>query len=291
VYIGSSVCGWYVLVTGEWCVWYVLVTGELCVSDRGDCQHQHAENSRDSQPAHGDASSHLLSEPAADSYGAAAASPGTGDHETAEEDQQVVVMVKAEEKHAASDAESGVMPGGHHHATRSLVLILALSLHRIFEGMSIGLQQTVTSVVSLFGAVMCHEMVIGFSLGLQFVRSGFALRRLLVTSLVCSLIMPLGVFIGLVMTEIQSGGSNIDIANGLLQAIAMGTFIYVTFFEILQEEVDSEDTSIGKIVCIAAGFAIMALLDLIPEGEINSSQASYLNRSTFAPPVNSTVTA
>jgi len=180
-----------------------------------------------------------------------------------------------------------VRSGGHQHATRSLVLILALSLHRIFEGMSVGLQQTVANVVSLFGAVMCHEMVIGFSLGLQFVRSGFALRRLLITTIVCSSIMPLGVLIGIVMTEIESGSGNIDVANGLLQAIAMGTFIYVTFFEILQEEIDSEDTSLGKIVCIAAGFALMAMLNLIPEGNVTGT--AYLNTSTVVSPTNATL--
>jgi len=191
------------------------------------------------------------------------------------------------------DVYSLVSHTGHHHATRSLILILALSLHRIFEGMSIGLQQTVASVVSLFGAVMCHEMVIGFSLGLQFVRSGFALQRLLITSVVCSSIMPLGVLIGLVMTEIESTSGHVDIANGVLQAIAMGTFIYVTFFEILQEEIDSEDTSLGKIICIAAGFALMAVLNLIPEGGnlTTASHAGAWNTTTVLPPFNATLPA
>lgn len=247
-----------------------------------------------------DASSHLLSQPADDTTGNVDASqqcakpvgePGAccthGDagRNGPETDRQVTAK--------NDDVETGPveMHGGHHHATRSLILILALSLHRIFEGMSIGLQQTVTNVVSLFGAVMCHEMVIGFSLGLQFVRSGFALRRLVITSFVCSSIMPLGVLIGLVMTEVESTSGNIDIANGLLQAIAMGTFIYVTFFEILQEEVDSEDTSLGKIVFIAAGFALMALLNLIPEGEFVATSHVFLNTSTPIPPINDTVKA
>ena len=99
----------------------------------------------------------------------------------------------------------------------------------------------------------------------QFVKSDLSLRPLLVTSLVCSSIMPLGVAIGIVMTETGSEDNAIAIANGILQAIAMGTFIYVTFFEILQEEIDPDDTSLGKICFIAAGFALMALLDLIPE--------------------------
>jgi zinc transporter 1/2/3 len=183
-----------------------------------------------------------------------------------------VIPIKKDDKNVAIDidkshdhSEGG---GHHHHATRSIILILALSLHRIFEGMSIGLQDTLTNVASLFVAVMCHEMVIGLSLGLQFVKSQFSFRRLMITSLVCSSIMPVGVLIGLVMTETRSNSSSIDVANGVLQAIAMGTFIYVTFFEILQEEVNPEDTSIAKVVFIAIGFAMMALLILIPEEQL-----------------------
>jgi solute carrier family 39 (zinc transporter), member 1/2/3 len=171
--------------------------------------------------------------------------------------------------------------GGHHHATRSIILILALSLHRIFEGMSVGLQDSVINVASLFAAVMCHEMVIGLSLGLQFVKSEFSLRRLLIVSFVCSSIMPVGVLMGLAMTETGSDASSIDIANGLLQATAMGTFIYVTFFEILQEEVDAHDTSLAKVVCVAAGFAMMALLNLIPEEQLmtRSSPAGFTTQT------------
>ncbi|ESO04606.1 hypothetical protein HELRODRAFT_191647 [Helobdella robusta] len=156
-----------------------------------------------------------------------------------------------------------------HTSTRSIILILALSLHRIFEGMSVGLQKSTQDVLNLFLAVMCHETVIGFSLGLQFVKSKFPLRRLVVTSLVCSIIMPVGVAIGTVMTEIGHQSQELDISNGVLQAFAMGTFIYVTFFEILQEEIDPEDTSIGKVIFIALGFSMMALLTLIPEEHVS----------------------
>ena len=168
-----------------------------------------------------------------------------------------------------STASSG--PHGHHHNTRSLVLILALSLHRIFEGMSVGLQTTNQAVFQLFFAVMCHEIVIGFSLGLQFVKSSFPLRKLLITSLICSFIMPLGVAVGTIMTETGHQSNELDVTNGVLQAFAMGTFIYVTFFEILHDEIDSEDTSVVKVLFIALGFAMMALLTMIPEENIPQS--------------------
>lgn len=164
----------------------------------------------------------------------------------------------------------------HHHNTRSIILIVALSMHRIFEGMTIGLQSSVHNIWSLFLAVMCHELVIGFSLGLQLVKSRLALRRMSIASLICSAIMPVGVAVGIVLTELGREGSSLALANGVLQAVAMGTFIYVTFFEILQEELDPHDTSLGKIFFVFAGFVMMALLDLIPEedGGLNARSSS-----------------
>ena len=200
-----------------------------------------------------------------------------------EKEKHIIVSAKVEEMKLNVVESDGDSHGGHHghHATRSIILILALSLHRIFEGMSIGLQKSTQDVAHLFIAVMCHETVIGFSLGLQFVKSSFSLNRLLLTSFVCSVIMPFGVMLGTIMTESGHTGNNLDIANGVLQAIAMGTFIYVTFFEILQEEVDPSDTSIIKIVFISIGFMMMALLDLIPEEQYTNVplNAAALNAS------------
>lgn len=174
----------------------------------------------------------------------------------------------------------------HHHNTRSIILIVALSMHRIFEGMTIGLQSSVHNIWSLFLAVMCHELVIGFSLGLQLVKSRLSLRRMSIASLICSAIMPVGVAIGIVLTELGREDTTLALANGVLQAVAMGTFIYVTFFEILQEELDPDDTSLGKIFFIFAGFVMMALLDLIPEEDVglnarlSSESASLLSDIT-----------
>ena len=142
---------------------------------------------------------------------------------------------------------------GHSHGvsyeanTRSLVLALALSLHRIFEGMSIGLKHTVRGVVNLLIAVMCHETVIGFSLGLEFVHSGFSKKRTLVFAALCSVIMPIGVAIGTIVMEMGSESPYIDMVNGILQAISTGTFLYVTFFEILQDEFGHNKANFGKV--------------------------------------------
>ena len=67
------------------------------------------------------------------------------------------------------------------------------------------------------------------------------------------------------MTEVGTESAELEIANGILSSFACGSFIFVAFFEILQEEITPHDTSIGKIVSVAIGFAMIALLILIPE--------------------------
>jgi len=68
----------------------------------------------------------------------------------------------------------------------------------------------------------------------------------------------------MVMSEVGEPTTAMRVVDGVLQAFATGTFIFVTFFEILQEEIDPRDTSIGKVSSALAGFIVMSLLMLIP---------------------------
>ncbi|KAI0215128.1 Zinc transporter ZIP1, partial [Lamellibrachia satsuma] len=122
--------------------------------------------------------------------------------------------------------------------TRSLVLLMALSLHHIFEGMTVGLKHTEMGVWNMCIAIVSHEVVVGFSLGLQLLRSYNTVKKVVIAALLCALMTPLGVIIGMsVMETGGEGNMSLDAANGILQGIATGVFIYVTFFEILYGEI------------------------------------------------------
>ena len=43
--------------------------------------------------------------------------------------------------------------------------------------------------------------------------------------------------LGTLITELGETSSMLNIINGVLQSLATGTFIYITFFEILQQEI------------------------------------------------------
>ncbi|CAL4110108.1 unnamed protein product, partial [Meganyctiphanes norvegica] len=66
-----------------------------------------------------------------------------------------------------------------HSSFRSLLLLVALSLHSVFEGLAVGLQSSIDDVVALFLVVIFHKGIIAMSLGLNMVQSKLSLSQLL----------------------------------------------------------------------------------------------------------------
>ncbi len=157
----------------------------------------------------------------------------------------------------------------HHHiepdqlgGVRSFILLLAMSLHTVFEGMAIGLQKTESATWNLFIAIIIHKCIIAFTLGIQFMENLKYMKRAILFVVLFAFMSPLGVAIGTAVTE--SGTSNelaTNTASATLQALATGTFIYVTFFEVLYKEVGA-DHSLVKVLFIIIGYGLMVLINL-----------------------------
>ena len=74
-----------------------------------------------------------------------------------------------------------------HSCLRSLSLLLAISVHSVFEGLAIGLQDNSAQLLSIFLAVMAHKAVMAFSLGLNLAQSSLSTRSFLLSTVVFSL--------------------------------------------------------------------------------------------------------
>ena len=48
----------------------------------------------------------------------------------------------------------------------------ALSLHAVFEGLAVGLEETTAGVWTLFAAIASHKFVIAFCMGVELVSVG-----------------------------------------------------------------------------------------------------------------------
>jgi len=160
-----------------------------------------------------------------------------------------------------SEEESAAMhEHSHHHAVasnsslRSLLLLAALSLHSIFEGLAIGLQENIEEVLQIFAAVVLHKCVIAFGLSLNLVQSKLRTAVVVQLTLIFCLAAPIGLGLGMGVMEFSDKLSS-EILSGILQGIACGTFLYVTFFEVLPHELNNNDLRTLKMIFIILGFA------------------------------------
>jgi len=158
-----------------------------------------------------------------------------------------------------------------HSIVRSLVLVIALSLHSLFEGLAIGLQPTFDDTIQLFGALALHKGILAFSLGLNMVQSKLGTRAVIISSVSFSLSSPVGTAIGIAIVDMWSDSTAANATIGALQGIACGTFIYIIFFEILPHEFMKKRTRtypdrMLKVLFLIIGFCvIVGVLFLDPD--------------------------
>ena len=150
---------------------------------------------------------------------------------------------------------------------RRFLVVVALSFHSLFEGLAIGIQQTQRDVWYLFTAVSIHACAILFCIGLELVMSGVRVINLMLYIVTLALVSPLGVAIGILVTVNSSTeGPTQDLAVAVLQGIAGGTILYITFFEVLDRE-KRKQTGCGimRLAFILLGFSMMVALQALGE--------------------------
>ncbi|NXU40014.1 S39A3 protein, partial [Drymodes brunneopygia] len=145
---------------------------------------------------------------------------------------------------------------------RLLGLVFALCTHSIFEGLALGLQEDGGRVVSLFLGVAVHETLVAVALGISMAKAALALRDAAKLAVAVCLMIPLGIGIGMGIESSHSAAGGI--ASLLLQGVAGGTFLFVTFFEILAKELEDKSQRLLKVLCLVLGYAALAGLVLIP---------------------------
>ncbi|KAA0200465.1 hypothetical protein HAZT_HAZT009974 [Hyalella azteca] len=133
------------------------------------------------------------------------------------------------------------------------------------QGMAVGLQQNVADVWYLFYAIAAHKYVIAFCVGLELVSGGTKLVLTVVYMITFAMVTPLGIALGIVVTEgIGSSNSLFHLWTlTVLQGMAAGTILYVVFCEVLERERNSLSGRFGKLIALIVGFATMALIQLV----------------------------
>ncbi|KAH8333532.1 hypothetical protein KR059_000522 [Drosophila kikkawai] len=135
---------------------------------------------------------------------------------------------------------------------RGLGIIVALSLHELFGGMAIGLEMSVSTVWFMCGAIAVHKLVLAFCIGMEIMMAHTRWLLAVVYLLVFSVVTPIGVGIGIAVSE-SSAANQPSTVSGILQGLACGTLIYVVFFEIVAKN----HAGLRVLLSSVVGFILM----------------------------------
>ncbi|KAG8440590.1 hypothetical protein GDO86_006367 [Hymenochirus boettgeri] len=145
-----------------------------------------------------------------------------------------------------------------HSSFRSFILIMSLSLHSVFEGIAIGLQNVQSEVLQIAVAILIHKSIIAVSLSLLLLQNSVQTRWFVLSIVMFALMSPIGIGIGIGVMHTQTEGTSM--VQCVLEGLAAGTFVYITFLEILPHELNSNKWRLPKVIFILMGFSGMAAL-------------------------------
>ncbi|KAL7636179.1 UNVERIFIED_CONTAM: hypothetical protein RMT77_012936 [Armadillidium vulgare] len=186
-------------------------------------------------------------------------------------------------------AACGIYEESHSGVPSSVMFLIALSAHSVFEGVAVGLQTSKDKIMEYSVAVLLHEAVMALTFGLEVSKSPMKKRTKLMYVIIFTLSIPVGIAIGMVLQNTPS--ENREIISAIIEAFATGIFIHVIFIEILSNEfphlqfdrhkcrlstplpVTSSRSRtyeicllIEKIFCICCGLALLSLINVFLHG-------------------------
>jgi solute carrier family 39 (zinc transporter), member 1/2/3 len=135
------------------------------------------------------------------------------------------------------------------------ILMIALSVHSIFEGLALGLQKDMSSTMNMVIAIVIHKGAASSSLGISLVKTfpdNFRLCRQLVALFACA--TPLGVGIGMLVSK---AGPIYEI---VFSSIAAGSFVYIACSEVVVEEFSIPGNRYWKLLAFLMGATVITLL-------------------------------
>ena len=171
----------------------------------------------------------------------------------------ILIMFVDRAGHYFLERQNQVNVEGPSSALAPYILLLVLSFHSIIAGASLGAERTMTGSIVLFVAIFAHKGSAAFALGISLVRSPTLKAKTRKLIILFSIMTPLGVMIGAGINHFLEDRAG-QIIEGVFDALASATFIYVATIEIIGPEFKGHKKLFSKFAFLIAGLATMALV-------------------------------
>ena len=198
--------------------------------------------------------------------------------ETTEMAELSATELQRQHDHAGAAGHSHGVQEGHSHgaalaetsdsALVTFLLLIALSVHAILEGIAIGAEPSREYVYIMLAAVCSHKFILVFILGLELLTTN--LRPLAQFGCVMTFVLAteLGIGIGIGVFELEADGRAHDVSLMVMQTLSSGTIMFVCFMEVMNRERGRKGHKMAQLASMVVGFALIAVLvSLVTEPE------------------------
>ncbi|KAI6223417.1 Zinc iron permease domain containing protein [Aphelenchoides besseyi] len=142
---------------------------------------------------------------------------------------------------------------------KSLVFMLSIGLHSFIEGFALGVLRERKSMFLLFLALLFHKSVESFKISLKLSDLKTSGRSMLYFTIVIYASMtPLGSIFTHVLLNSGIEEQFCDLLAIVLASASAGTFLYITFFDILDKERENDHSNLAKLGAVFFGFSFIA---------------------------------
>lgn len=157
----------------------------------------------------------------------------------------------ATSRHIVFSGENSLIP---------FLLAALFSVHSLIAGFALGVNPSLTkTAIATYAAILSHKFIEAMSVGANFAKEKVEMSKSVAVIVIYSIMTPLGIVLGMVLTASLQGPS-VLFAESIAMSIGSGSFIYLAYHE-MSEDDDSGAVSVQeKIVLYLLGLFAMAAL-------------------------------
>ncbi|KAF4659142.1 hypothetical protein FOL47_007712 [Perkinsus chesapeaki] len=139
----------------------------------------------------------------------------------------------------------------------AILVFVALTIHSLAEGLSLGSAVGVKSTLAISVASIAHKGLAAYALGVALASASMTKQATWAQWVAFALSTPLGIAFGMIIS--QTVEATADLVSAIFSGLAAGTFIYVCTIEFLPMAFEEHTTqTLGKGIMLLLGYAFMA---------------------------------
>ena len=131
-----------------------------------------------------------------------------------------------------------------------MVMLAALSIHSVITGIALGLEPEVAASLLVMTGILLHKGSASFALMVSAHAAGLNTSSLRMVLTVFVLMTPLGILFGTTVSSLMQG-ENAELVEGVFNALAAGTFIYVAIMDVIGGEMGRIEDRMARFVSSA----------------------------------------